>query len=124
MYTENLPYNNTYNLSRYEDDKELLDKIQSGKGDEEIYTTFINLYPELMFGGTVPDEIDQDTFTGENDITYARAALYSYLIDEGRNPEYVEKMYQVWEHELQGNATEFNKNSKYIDVEIFTINGI
>lgn len=46
-----------------------------------------------MFGGTVPDEIDQDTFTGENDITFAAAALYSYLIDEGRNPEYVEKMY-------------------------------
>lgn len=67
--------------------------MQSGKGDEDIYTAFINLFPELMFGGTVPDEIDQDTFTGENDITFAAATLYTYLIDEGRNPEYVEKMY-------------------------------
>jgi len=67
--------------------------VQTGKGDEDIYTTFINLYPELMFGGTLPDEIDQDTFTGKNDITFARAALYTYLIDEGRNAEYLEKMY-------------------------------
>lgn len=86
-------YNDTYNLSRYDDDQELLEKVQSGKGDEDIYTTFINLYPEIIFGGYLPLELDQDTFTGECDITFAEAALYSYLIDEGRNPEYLEEMY-------------------------------
>lgn len=51
-------YNDTYNLSRYEDDRDLLEKIQTGKGDEDIYTAFINLYPDLFLGGTEPPEID------------------------------------------------------------------
>ena len=53
-------YNDTYNLSRYNDDDELLEKIQTGKGDEDIYTQFINLYPDLFLGGTVPEEIEQE----------------------------------------------------------------
>jgi hypothetical protein len=49
-------YNNTYNLSRYGSDKDLLDKIRTGKGDERIYTMFINLFVDVIFGGTVPEE--------------------------------------------------------------------
>ena len=45
-------------MSAYTDDDKLLEKIQSGKGDEDIYTMFINLYPDLFLGGTVPEEIE------------------------------------------------------------------
>ena len=55
-------------MSSYKNNNDLLEKIQSGKGDEEIYTRFINLYPDLFFFGTVPEEIDQNVATGKNDI--------------------------------------------------------
>ena len=77
-------------MSAYADDDELLEKIQSGKGDEDIYTMFINLYPDLFLGGTVPEEIEQDTITGENDVALAKATLWTYLIDEGRNANFTE----------------------------------
>ena len=53
-------YNDTYNLTEaaYKDDKELLKKIQTGKGDPEIFTGFSFLYLTGFVGGTVPEEID------------------------------------------------------------------
>ena len=51
---------------------------------------FINLYPDLFLGGTVPEEIEQDSITGENDVALAKATLWTYLIDEGRNLNYTE----------------------------------
>ena len=117
-------YNDTYNLSRYYDDGELLEKIQTGKGDDKIYTRFINLYPDIFFGGTIPEEIDQDTISGENDLNLANAASWTYLIDEGRNIGYNESMYEVWEMKLQDAALAFNLNSTHIKVEVFTAFGV
>jgi len=75
-----------YNMTAYEDDKELLKKIQTGKGDEEIYGRFRSIFVENMFGGTEPEEVDQDTFTGKNDIKRAKAALYFHFYDLERMP--------------------------------------
>ena len=66
-------HNDTYNLSRYDDDKELLDKIQTGKGDEDyIYTDDYRYIPVTnMFAATYPEDIDQDRIGGANDLVAA-----------------------------------------------------
>ena len=50
-------WNDTYNISRYDTDKELVDKIQTGKGDEYLYT-WQSIYIENVFGGTTPEKVD------------------------------------------------------------------
>ena len=48
----------TYDLSQFETDMDLIAKIQSGKGDETfMFYGHKNLYVELMFAGTIPKEI-------------------------------------------------------------------
>ena len=37
---------------------ELLEKIQTGKGDDEIFKGYSYLYLDAFVGGTVPEEID------------------------------------------------------------------
>ena len=63
-------YNDTYNISdeAFADDKELLERIQTGKGDTEIYSGFLNLYVDNFLAGTVPEDVDQDILYGDNDI--------------------------------------------------------
>jgi len=46
---------------------------------------FKNIYVELIFGGTLPEEPDQDSITGDNDIFSAEAATFTYFIDRERN---------------------------------------
>ena len=101
-------------MSSYSDNNDLLKKIQTGKGDEEIYTRFVNLYPDLFFFGTIPEEIDQDSITGKNDIKIAKAATWTYLTDTGRNPDYEDPMYEYYESKVEQAAIEFSKTSKYI----------
>lgn len=117
-------YNDTYNMTSYRDDNDLLEKIQSGKGDQDIYTNFVNLYPNLFFFDTVPKEIDQNVQTGKNNIEFARATQWAYFIDEGRNQNYTDSMYLVWEKFAEEAAIEFNKESKHIRIQLLTANGI
>jgi hypothetical protein len=86
-----------YDLDRFESDTHLLFKVRTGKGDPEIYKMFYNLYPDLMFGGTYPEEITQDTATGENDVVFAKATIYVYFIDLGRTDNFEDEWYQQWE---------------------------
>lgn len=53
-------YNDTYNITeeRFKDNKELLELIQTGKGDPEIYSTFRSLYVNFFLGGTNPPEVE------------------------------------------------------------------
>ena len=55
-------YNDTYNITEaaVKDNKELLERIQTGKGDPEIYGGYNYLYLDAFVGGTIPEEIDQD----------------------------------------------------------------
>ena len=50
-------WNDTYNISRYDNDKELVDKIKTGKGDEYIYD-WRTLKIDSIFGGTLPAKVD------------------------------------------------------------------
>ena len=62
-------FNDTYNISRYDDDAELVDKIQTGKGDEEyIYDAYYYINVDFPFSATYPETVDVDRFTGENDL--------------------------------------------------------
>jgi hypothetical protein len=51
-------HNDTYNLTRYETDRELLKKVRSGKGDPFLYRGFRRLFIQFMFKGTTPDKVD------------------------------------------------------------------
>ena len=75
-----------YNLDFYETDSHLLYKVRSGKGDPNIYTGFSSISINSFFGGTIPDKLELDFVTGENDILNARASKYGCRTDGDRNP--------------------------------------
>ena len=116
-------YNDTYNITeaRFKDDTELLELIQTGKGDPEIYTGFQNLYVDYFLGGTNPVEVEQNLVTGRNDIQTAKATYFTSIVDQNRNPEYTEDMYSLLEWEWTLAAKEWSKNSKHINVEVLTL---
>lgn len=113
-----------YELERYKSDTHLLHKIRSGKGDREIYKIGYNLNPDMIFGGTYPKEIEQDFFTGENDIIFARAAIFIYFIEVGRNPQIEDKFYEKYEQIFSEAIEEFNLKAKTIEVKVLTLGGI
>ena len=88
-------------MTGYATSQDLLEKVRTGKGDPEIYTGFLNLYVENFLGGTLSrtrvETIKQDFYTGENDLRQAKAAIYTYLVDMERNPDYPEDLYFAWE---------------------------
>ena len=52
-------HNDTYNLTRYTSDAQLLKKIRTGKGDTEyIYTGLRNINVDSVYADTVPENID------------------------------------------------------------------
>ena len=47
----------TFDLTPYRSDRELIAKIQTGKGDPFVYyTDYRNLFVEIIFAGTIPNE--------------------------------------------------------------------
>ena len=47
----------SYNIDKFRTNEELINKIQSGKGDERfIYTGFKSIYIQIFLAGTVPEE--------------------------------------------------------------------
>ena len=51
-------WNDTYNISRYDNDQELIDKMKTGKGDPYLYKNFRIIFLDTMLGGTTPEEPD------------------------------------------------------------------
>ena len=51
-------WNDTYNISRYDNDDELIDKVKTGKGDPYLYKNFRIIFLDTMLGGTTPEEPD------------------------------------------------------------------
>ena len=82
---------NKYMLELYESDQELLEKVQTGRGDLEIYEQEQRfLYIEGIFAGIEPSQFYQrtqpnpnrpDEYAGVNDLEKAKVAQYSYYID-------------------------------------------
>lgn len=77
----------------------------------------IDLAPIL--GGTQPEVITQNSQSGVNDIKSAKSTLISYpytLQDVAVSRQDV----QIFEKDLQATADNFNRNSKYVNVYLFS----
>jgi hypothetical protein len=77
-------FNDTFNISRYDSDKELIDKIKTGKGDPYLYK-YQTIKIDSAFGGTQPVNVDQDPLSGKNDLEIAVAAQMTILLDTERS---------------------------------------
>ena len=72
----------TYDLSQFHTDMDLISRIQSGKGDKTfMFYGHKNLYVELMFAGTIPEVVTQDYTEGYNDLYSAKSARWMYTLD-------------------------------------------
>jgi len=58
---------------------------------------FVNIYVDAVFGGTVPEELEQDPLTGENDLATAKASIFFYFMDGERNPTFNDKIIDAFE---------------------------
>ena len=105
-------FNDTYNISRYDDDKELVDKIKTGKGDKYLYDWLI-INVEKVFGGRTPDDPDQNLLTGENDLEYARAARVVWVLDPDRYGVTNDWM-SAWEDLLEREMEVYSEQNKLI----------
>ena len=97
---------NDYDFDQYDTDEKLLAKIQSGKGDNEIFVGGTFLYIEGMFAEISPSKLFQQTFLnpakpvdyiGTNDLQKAKAVQYAYYIDQARNDDINEDVYLGFE---------------------------
>ena len=113
-------WNDTYNISRYDTDKELVEKIQTGKGDENLYT-WQNIYVNI-FGGTTPKDVDQNFITGVNDLEYAKAATITYILETTR-ANVTDKWVTEWEKVVEKEMDAYSDAHPLIRFQIFTIGG-
>ena len=114
-------WNDTYNLTRYDSDKELVDKIQTGKGDPFLYD-YLNIYVDSVFGGTTPEKVEQDFNDGTNDLEYAKAAQIYWILDTGR-ANVTSKWATAWEKHVEEVIGNYSDNHPLITFQIFTIGG-
>lgn len=88
-----------YPLSKYPDDASLLAKIKQGISDPAYRVLRVNSF----LSGSVPEEFEQNSETGLiESIESAKAAQYSYFIENARNEETIEvkETYAAFEKEL------------------------
>ena len=103
----------SFDLTPYQTDLELIQKIQTGKGDK----TFINydtnnLYVELMFAGTTPRELEQDYINGNNNLYSAKAARWMYQFDnKPLSDGYTREWSVQWELFVQEEIIQWGKRS-------------
>ena len=72
----------TYAIENYRTNDDLVQKIQTGKGDELLMFDGYgnNIWLEVLFGGTTPRKPKQDYIFGDNDLVSAKAFRYENLI--------------------------------------------
>lgn len=73
---------------------------------------------------TFPEEVTQNTITGANNIEKAKATQFSFLIENGRNPDIDESFYEVWEKKLIEALADLNAETEFIQFELLTIRGL
>jgi hypothetical protein len=108
-----------YNMTRYDTNSKLLGKIQTGKGDEELYESWQYIFIEFIFGGTRPESVKQES-DGSNDIEKAKATRYGYAFDRNRNLGLKRAWYNKWEEKFVEKLVEFSAECEFIEVYAFT----
>ena len=112
-----------YSLSKYPDDASLLAKIRQGISDPPYRILRVNSF----LSGSVPEEFEQNSETGLiKSIESAKAAQYSYFIENARNEDTIEvkETYEAYEKVLQETVEEFNESSVYVKFELLTTYGL
>ena len=69
----------------------------------------------------MPEEIEQDLYTGKNDLTFAAASSSTMLLDIKRNETYTEELLGALEYELFLETKKFNQNSMSASHAIFNL---
>ena len=111
----------SYPIENYSTEEALLDKVKLGKTEPPIKPLIISNF----VAETVPEEIEQNLETGIiTEFSKGKAAAWSYLIQNGRNEDIDESMYEVWEKELMDKTEEWNAKSKHLTINLFTIYGV
>ena len=95
-------------------------KINSGIGSFfQGNGSIVELGP--IFGEMTPKKPEQNETSGENDLTAAKAATFGYAYQYGN---FTKDECEPLEEEISRLRAEFNKNSKYITVYIFSQSGV
>jgi predicted RND superfamily exporter protein len=95
-------------------DSDLIKLVQSGMvGNQKIEL-------DGLIGGTSPDKITQND-DGTNDVTTAKAAMLGYPYALG---DYTQEQLFPVEKALEEEAKKFNKESKFVNIFLFTPNGL
>ena len=112
---------NSFPIADYTTEKALMDKVKLGRTEpSSIILAIDNFVAE-----TVPNEIDQDLKTGViKEFEKGKAASWAYFIQNGRNEDIDESMYEVWEKTLMDKTEEWNKKSSHLKISLFTIYGV
>lgn len=74
-----------------------------------------------IFGAVTPVEVDQNTTSGENDLTGANATTFGYAYQYGN---LTKDDCEPLEEEINRLREEFNKESSLITVYIFSNSGV
>ena len=75
-----------------------------------------------MLGGTTPEEPDQDTFTGVNDLEYAKAAKVYWILDTDR-AGVSDKWATAWEKHIETTIEKYSDAHPLIRFQMFTLGG-
>lgn len=95
-------------------DADLLKLVQTGKiGNRKLEL-------DGLIGGTNPEKFTQKD-DGSNDLKAAKAAMLGYTYRFG---DYDQKQLHNVEKALEDKAQEFNKDSKHVNIYLFTPNGL
>ena len=120
---------NSYRLDLYDTSEKLVTKIQTGKGDPTLFSGSTYLAISGIFAATVPEAVQQrDLVTsslpiGENDLTKAKAAQYSYYIAQGRQKDINDEAYLGFEENLRSAMAEWSKTTKAARFLFYTEEG-
>jgi len=113
---------NYEDLNKLSSTEELLQKINSGKGNKDSYPLdspkYINV--ERMFGGTVPENF-QTFANGTNNVQEAQAISWFYFLKQQND---IEQLLWDYEKDWENFAEEFNQNSTYCNIYLWTFSGV
>ena len=117
---------NEYDLSRYATDADLLAKVQSGKGDLAIFEGNKFLFIEGIFAETEPEVVEQQMVLnaerpfGQNNLKKAKAAKYTYYIQQARQSEFNEEAFLGFEQKLTEAVDEWSETTKAANFILYT----
>ena len=84
---------------------------------------WISIYIDGIFGGTIPEKVDQDLRIGDNDLEEAKAAKIMFLLDTG-DAGVTNLWAKEWEKMLEREVKKYSDENEFIRFEIFTIGGL